>query len=153
MNSIHFNNRNGLLCTANELHALTTTTATDDENLDYLFTSKMRGEQVEEQTDGKIAEKEESYPRMCILFRTILWNRLRIFIPILFAVAYLVYIGFAVYYDPKGAIFVCIVALLVVYLTLDKLSNNAVSHKITYGIKRLKKSFRPRRKISLWIRR
>ena len=92
------------------------------------------------------------YTETCVVLR-IFWKRFMTFIPFLIAVGYIVYVGFAVYFDPQGAIFVCIVTLFVIYLTLNKLTNNSFSKQVGCVFRRLYTCFKPRKKISIWIRR
>lgn len=101
------------------------------------------------QSDEDVAEEayDGCFSKACFILRYIIWRRFMTLIPLLLTVAYLVYV------DPQGAIFVCLVAPLVLFLTLNKLLNHTLSKKINYVRKRITNCCKLKRRISLWIRR
>ena len=92
------------------------------------------------------------YSSAWIILR-IFWKRFMTCFPILIAIVYIVFVGFALYYDPQGAIFVCMVAVFVIYLTLNKLTSNSFAKQVGRAFKRVYTCFKPRKRISIWIRR
>ena len=108
-----------------------------------------------ERTDSaneSFSSNESCYSSAWIILR-IFWKRFMTFFPFLVAIGYIVFVGFALYYDPQGAIFVCIVAVFVIYLTLNKLTSNSFAKQVGRAFKRLYTCFKPRKIISIWIRR
>ena len=114
--------------------------------------NKMGVEAGTDSAGGSLTSDGSCYSNSWIILR-IFWKRLLAFVPFLIAIGYIVFVGFALYYDPQGAIFVCIVAVFVIYLTLNKLTSNSFSKQVGRAFKRLYTCFRPKKRISIWIRR
>ncbi|XP_060601880.1 solute carrier family 28 member 3-like isoform X2 [Ruditapes philippinarum] len=75
-------------------------------------------------------------------------------IPLFILIGYLVYLGFALYLNPSQSVFVCVVAIFVIYICVNILTGGKISKFVTRGIFRVKKCFKVRnRRMTLWARR
>ena len=145
-----------------ELHALPTRidNNTERQHLPYINsdtyingdTDRMRLDEGESNLEAGETEKGP-YSKTCFIARNCLWRIAKVLVPILILMSYIVYIGFAVYFDPGGAIFVSCVSPLVLYIFLNKLTNNFISKKGGQAVKAITKCLKPRKNAALWIRR
>ena len=137
---------------SSEFHALT---SVKGDNTSARHLENINCEMGGIRTDESSVEgaDEAYYTEACSAIRNFIWRRVSTLVPLILLIAYIVYVGFAVYFDPKGAIFVCCLSPLVLYVSLNKLTDNYISESAGRAVKILIKCLKPRRKVSLWIRR
>ena len=75
-------------------------------------------------------------------------------LPLIVLIGYFVYLGFALYLNPSQSVFVCVVAVFVIYICLNILTGGRIRQFVRRVATRLKKCMKIRnRRVSIWARR